>query len=120
MTERGRMSATHSNRVSPLAPYGRLEPIGSPRRLRWNADPLPGESLKRLVIRDIDPSPSSERAFAPNRIAESFAELHGVFDTGSGRSRSIPNAYSVITPAGDAAIPGSITPSGTRSGSRSR
>jgi hypothetical protein len=77
-----------ANRVSPLAVYGRHEPVGSPDIYSWStpakARPHPGESLKRLVIRDIDASVSSIRAFAPNRVAESFAELHGMFDTGAG------------------------------------
>jgi len=85
------------NRVSPQSVFGRHEPIGSPDIYSWNP-PLPGESLKLIVIRDIDTLPSSVRALAPSRIAESFAELHGVFDT---RTSSMINGnvatYDLIT-----------------------
>jgi hypothetical protein len=83
------------SRVSPMSVFGRHEPVGSPDLYEWTT-PLPGESLKRLVIRDIDPSPTSLRGIAPNRIAESFAELHGAFDTLTG-GKIDPGAYSVIT-----------------------
>jgi hypothetical protein len=68
-----------AGRVSTLTDFGRHEPIGSPDIYNWKAQ-LPGESLKRLVIRDLDAAAGSVRGFAPNRIAESFAELHGGFD----------------------------------------
>ena len=42
------------------------------------------ESLKRLVIRDIDGAADSLRALAPQRCAEPFAEWHSMFDNGSG------------------------------------
>lgn len=70
-------------RVTLPGIYGRFEPIGSPDLYTWH-QPVLGESLTHLVIRDIDSSPSSVRAIAPSRIAEAFAELHGVFDTASG------------------------------------
>ncbi len=101
------------DRVSPLSAFGRHEPIGSPDIYTSNTNPLPGESLKRLVIRDIDASPSSDRTFAPNRIAESFAELHSEFDTGSGGALD-PTAYSLIVGAESQRYPGSLTPSGVQ------
>jgi hypothetical protein len=87
------------NRVSPPLLFGRHEPVGSPDI--YNPDPtpltggnpVPGEVLKRLVIRDIDPA-SSVRYFAPNPVAEAFAELHGEFDTSTGPPD--PNAYASI------------------------
>jgi hypothetical protein len=93
-----------ANLVSPLSIYGRHEPVGSPDSFNWNT-PLPGESLKRLVIRDLAASLGSLRALAPNRVAESFAELHGVFDTSSigvvspNGGAPDPSQYAVITPA---------------------
>jgi hypothetical protein len=81
------------NRVTPLTVYGRHEPIGSPDMYNWN-QPLPSESLKHLVIRDIDPGATSVRALAPTRIAELFAELHGEFDAAAGGLD--PNAYATI------------------------
>jgi hypothetical protein len=104
-----------SKRVSPLALYGRHEPVGSPDIYTWN-QPLPGESLKHMVIRDIDSSPSSVRAFAPNRVAELFAELHGEFDTSSNGATTLsPSAYSLIVAQEDARYPlsATTTPSGT-------
>ncbi len=98
-------------RVSPLSVYGRHEPVGSPDLYTWN-QPLPGESLKHMVIRDIDSSPTSIRALAPNRIAENVAELHGSFDTSS--NVPDPNAYSTIIAREDARYPFAAT--GTASG----
>ena len=75
--------------------YGRHEPIGSPDVYRQSIPRL-GESLKRLVIRDIDGlSASSKRALAPQRCQEPFAEWHGMFDTGAGGAID-PAAYTVI------------------------
>jgi hypothetical protein len=88
-----------SKRVSPPLPFTRHEPVGSPDVYNPNPKPLaggnpvPGEVLKRLVVRDIHPA-SSIRYFAPNPVAEAFAELHGEFDTGVGPPD--PNAYATI------------------------
>ena len=108
---RRRRSATRLNRVTPAVAYGRFEPIGSPDVYTWNPNPLPGESLKRLVIRDIDSSPSSERAFAPNRIAEIVRRAPWRLRHRSGGALD-PSAYSVITPGGIQRYPGTQTPSG--------
>jgi hypothetical protein len=99
-----------SQRVSPLSVYGRHEPIGSPDMYNWDS-PLPGESLKRLVIRDLDAALGSLRALAPNRIAESFAELHGVFDVSSDGAISLSQgAYTTIVDRESARYPsGPIT-----------
>ena len=86
-------------RVSPPLLFTRHEPVGSPDVYNPHpaplagGNPVPGEVLKRLVIRDIDPT-SSVRYLAPNAVAESFAELHGEFDTGTGPPD--PNAYATI------------------------
>jgi hypothetical protein len=70
-------------RVTDPMVYGRHEPIGSPD-LYSQSIPRPAESLKRLVIRDIDSSTPSLRTLAPQRCAEPFAEWHSLFDTGAG------------------------------------
>ena len=85
------------NRVSPLAEYLRLEPIGSPDIYDQSAPRL-GETLQRLVIRDTDDSTPSVRALAPMPISAWFAEVHSMFDTGPGGALD-PKAYGVITPA---------------------
>jgi hypothetical protein len=111
----GALLGDSSQRVTPLSIFGRHEPIGSPDIYTWN-QPLPGESLKHMVIRDIDSSPSSVRAFAPNRIAELFAELHGMFDVSFNSITSLQeSAYSLIVAQEDARYPlsASTTPSGT-------
>jgi hypothetical protein len=71
-------------RVTDPMVYGRHEPIGSPD-IYSQSIPRLGESIKRLVIRDVDgPSALSKRALAPKRSAEPFAEWHSKFDTGAG------------------------------------
>ncbi len=78
------VDTTASNSQQATAPmlYGRHEPIGSPDVYLQSILRL-GESLKRLVIRDIDKaSYTSVRALAPQRCQEPFAEWHGMFDTG--------------------------------------
>lgn len=88
-TQDGASIGDSQDRVSPVILFTRHEPVGSPDV--YNPDPtplaggnpVPGEVLKRLVIRDIDPD-TSVRHFAPNMVAESFAELHGEFDTSNG------------------------------------
>jgi hypothetical protein len=84
--------------------YGRTEVVGSPDVVIQNSSPnnypTPGEGRQRLVIRDIDVAngaTTSNRVLAPSRTTEQFAEVHGMFDTGSGNSLDL-NAYmSVIT-----------------------
>jgi hypothetical protein len=86
-------------RVSPTLLFTRHEPVGSPDVYNphptplTGGNPVPGEVLKRLVVRDIDPA-SSVRYFAPNPVSESFSELHGEFDTASGPPD--PTAYATI------------------------
>jgi hypothetical protein len=85
-------------RVTDPMVYGRHEPITSPD-LFSQSIPRPAESIKRLVIRDIDgPSASSLRALSPPRCSEPFAEWHGKFDTGAGGAinGSTPT-YNLIT-----------------------
>ncbi|HEY2771442.1 MAG TPA: hypothetical protein VGI87_12775 [Solirubrobacteraceae bacterium] len=75
-------------RVTDPMVYGRLDPIGSPDIYSQNIPRL-GESIKRLVIRDVDGSSAlSKRALAPKRSAEPFAEWHSKFDTGAGNTLS--------------------------------
>ena len=79
------VDTTTSNSQQATAPmvYGRHEPIGSPDVYGQSILRL-AESLKRLVIRDIDGAADSLRALAPQRCAEPFAEWHSMFDNGSG------------------------------------
>jgi hypothetical protein len=75
-------------------PYGRLEPIPSPDLFPQSLPRL-SESLKRMVIRDIDVATPSVRAMYPQRVSEPFAEAHGMFD-----SQDVPqsSAYGTIVP----------------------
>ena len=75
--------------------YARLEPIASPD-LFPQSIARPGESLKRLVIRDIDLNTPSLRALYPQRVSGQFAEAHGQFDNSSGDPD--PSAYATIVP----------------------
>ncbi len=75
--------------------YGRLEPIPSPD-IYPQSLPRLGESLKRLVIRDVDIGTPSLRALYPQRVSGQFAEAHGMFDTSSGDPD--PAAYATIVP----------------------
>ncbi len=63
--------------------YLRYEPIASPVLARI-AQPVPGESLERLVIRTGEDAAScterSLRVVCPPRIAQRMAEQHGMFD----------------------------------------
>jgi hypothetical protein len=108
------------NRVSPLSAYGRHDPLGSPDIYTFETNPFPGESAKRLVIRDIDPSVTSMRAFAPNRIAEAFAEVHGMFDTAASLGPppvtldGSSTTYDLITSRENQRYPGSMTPVGAQ------
>lgn len=85
-------------RVTDPMVYGRHEPIGSPD-IYSQSIPRLGESIKRLVIRDIDgASALSKRALAPQRSAEPFAESHAEFDTGAGSTISgSASTYNEIT-----------------------
>jgi hypothetical protein len=77
-------TASNSQQATTPMLYGRHEPIGSPDVYGQSVLRL-AESLKRLVIRDIDGAgASSSRALAPQRCAEPFAEWHSMFDTGTG------------------------------------
>jgi hypothetical protein len=79
---------------TPARLYGRLEPIPSPDLFPQSL-PRPSESLKRMVIRDIDVATPSVRAMYPQRVSEPFAEAHGMFD-----SQDVPqsSAYGTIVP----------------------
>jgi hypothetical protein len=91
-------------RVTAPMVYGRHEPIGSPDVYRQSV-PRPGESLLRLVIRDLDTGTASVRAFAPQRCAEPFAEWHGLFDTGGGALNNSQATYALITSRESAQYP---------------
>ncbi len=82
--------------------YGRLEPIPTPD-IYPQGLPRLGESLKRLVVRDIDASTPSLRALYPQRISGQFAEAHGLFDTSAGDPD--PNAYTTIVPRESGSYP---------------
>jgi hypothetical protein len=75
--------------------YGRLEPIATPD-IYPQSLPRLGESLKTLVIRDVDQTTPSLRALYPQRISAQFAEAHGMFDNSSGEPD--PSAYATIVP----------------------
>jgi hypothetical protein len=79
---------------TPARPYGRLEPIPSPDLFPQTL-PRPSESLKRMVIRDIDVDTPSVRAMYPQRVSEPFAETHGMFDNDDVPQSS---AYGTIVP----------------------
>jgi hypothetical protein len=94
--------------VTDAMPYGRHEAIGSPD-VYQQSPTRPSESLKRLVIRDVDVAgsggfpASSLRAVAPQRVQEPFAEWMGTFDNPAGQIQ--PTAYSTIVPAESAHYP---------------
>jgi hypothetical protein len=61
--------------------YRRYEPVASPLALLWgNRKLTPGEQMSRLVIRNGAKSDKARRVIVPPRVAQSFAELHGMFD----------------------------------------
>jgi hypothetical protein len=86
--------ATNRQFTDPIF-YGRLEPIPPPD-IYSQSIPRLGESLKRLVIRDIDLDTPSVRAVYPQRVSGQFAEAHGLFDNSSGDPA--PGAYTTIVP----------------------
>jgi hypothetical protein len=87
--------AANNNHYTEAVTYGRLEPIAAPDVYPQNLPRL-GESLKRLVIRDVDLSTPSLRAVYPQRVSGQFAEAHGMFDTSTGDPN--PAAYTTIVP----------------------
>jgi len=93
-------TASSSVQETAAMVYGRQEPIGSPDVYSQSILRL-AESLKRLVVRDIDGSSAfSLRAFAPQRCQEPFAEWHGMFDTGAGGAiDGSQTTYNVIVPS---------------------
>ncbi len=64
--------------------YLRYEPIASPVLARI-AQPVPGESMERVVIRSAEDASShtaqAVRVVCPPRISQQAAEQHGMFDT---------------------------------------
>lgn len=73
-----------NERVSAPQAYLRHDPVPSPDVLS-RFEPVPGESLGKLVIRgnfDQESGDVSERVIAPPRMAQSLAEHHGLLDTG--------------------------------------
>lgn len=82
----GLQSGDHSLQCATAhaSPYLRYEPIASPVLARI-AQPVPGESMERVVIRTAGDASSntvqSLRVVCPPRISQQVAEQHGMFDT---------------------------------------
>ncbi|MEA2450662.1 MAG: hypothetical protein QOG63_2594, partial [Thermoleophilaceae bacterium] len=87
-------------RVTAESRYLRFEPVPSPD-IEVREDPVPGESLHRLVIRgnyDADSIENALRFVIPPRAAELLCEHHGMFDVQSTPGHTVldKNAYNLI------------------------
>lgn len=75
----------HSGGNATPAPfvYRRYEPLTAPLLLLWGprGHLTPGEQMNRLVVRNGSKTDDARRVVVPPRVAQSYAELHGVFDT---------------------------------------
>jgi hypothetical protein len=98
--------------VTPPITYYRREPIAPPDLYGQSAMRL-GESLKRLVIRDVDAGTPSRRAIAPGRVSEAFAETMGMFDQADGRPDGSASVHSLIAGRDGATYGVARVPAGT-------
>lgn len=85
-------TSTDAAAATPAAPYLRFEPVPAPILSR-EADPRPGESMDRAVIRSHNASPAldatptaetSARGVFPAKGAVLLAEQHGLLDASTG------------------------------------
>ena len=106
--------------ATPEAPYLRFEPVPAPTLSR-EAEPRPGESMDRVVIRSFNATPAddlaptaevSARGVFPPKGAVVLAEQHGLFDDPTGAMAADPATYQRLA-ARDPVQPPEVTPAPT-------
>ncbi|MCB9701284.1 MAG: hypothetical protein H6711_05290 [Myxococcales bacterium] len=97
-------TSSDASAATPAVPYLRFEPVPAPTLSR-EADPRPGESIDRVVIRSFNATPAddavptaetSARGLFPPRCAVLLAEQHGSLDAPGGGVRHDHATYTML------------------------
>jgi hypothetical protein len=93
---------------TPKFRFNRYDPVNAPQiilRSRIDPEESPGESLRHIVIRSFNISPTedgvqtkhkAERHIAPSKTSELIAELHGKFDEDPITGKKMEQWYEII------------------------
>lgn len=113
-------TSTDAAAATPVTPYLRFEPVPAPILSR-EADPRPGESIDRAVIRSHNASPAldaaptaetSARGVFPAKGAVLLAEQHGLLDASTGAMAADAATYKRLAERDPVQIP-EVTPTPT-------